>query len=113
MSTAPTAKFGATTQWLRTKPARSSSRSSAPSPEVPITAWIPAAASTPMLARTAAATVKSTTASTPAATNSSTEPAEPIAASSSVSGSASTARQASAPMRPVAPQTPSLIMGLV
>ena len=36
-------------------------------------------------------------------------PLEPIAATNSVWGSASTARQASTPMRPVAPQTPTLI----
>ena len=66
MSTAPTAKFGATMQWLRTKLERRASRSSAPRPEVPITAWMPAAATAGALDRTASATVRSTTTSTPA-----------------------------------------------
>ena len=125
MSTAPMAKFGATTALHRPWPNSwsSSARSSGVRPVVPTTACTPLAAHQRRFSRARDAWVKSTATSAPAAPNASADPAMvrpstsapaqggSTAATSSRSAASATAVHTVAPIRPPAPNTPTLITG--
>jgi hypothetical protein len=126
---APMAKLGAMRQLLVVKALVKRSRSASPNPVVPATAWMPCSARKARFSRAASSTVKSTTTWAPASTSADASAAicrslstraaprrsrpawkGSTAATSSRSGSASTASQTVAPMRPAAPNTPTLII---